>query len=390
MRYFKLLFEGLICIAVIPCLIRVCMGGKLSESESFFNFTRAVDPQNVLGIGWNGMLPHPCSLNLKGIKCNLQGANIVGIRLENLNLRGIIDAQSLCKLGNLRALSLANNLIQGGIPNSISNCRTLVYLNLSSNLLSGTVPVALSKLKNLRRLDISNNRFSDGIPHHIKREIRYFNKHFVRTSLSEIIRTTAIEPTDSENEQIPPSSGKMSDNEDGYKVWMTSIPLVLGIGFFMLFTYFMGKKAAKIAREREVLKALQDSPSKTPPLVDIEEVMPEEKRSELVFFVDEHEKFKITDLLEATADLQSQGLCSSLYKVRLKNNSFYAVKRLKKLQVSFEDFSQAMRQIGNLKHPNILPLVGYNSTNEEKLLIYKYQSKGSLLNILEGKLRILK
>jgi uncharacterized membrane-anchored protein len=66
-------------------------------------------------------------------------------------------------------------------------------------------------------------------------------------------------------------------------------------------------------------------------------------------------------------------------------NIVYAVKRLKKLQVSFEEFGQTMRQIGNLKHPNILPLVGYNSTDEEKLLIYKYQSSGSLLNLLEGK-----
>ena len=75
---------------------------------------------------------------------------------------------------------------------------------------------------------------------------------------------------------------------------------------------------------------------------------------------------------------------SSLYKVKL-GNILYAVKRLKKLQVSFEEFGQTMTQIGNLKHPNILPLVGYNSTDEEKLLTYKYQSSGSLLNLLEGK-----
>ncbi|PQM34344.1 putative inactive receptor kinase [Prunus yedoensis var. nudiflora] len=43
-----------------------------------------------------------------------------------------------------------------------------------------------------------------------------------------------------------------------------------------------------------------------------------------------------------------------------------------------------MRQIGNLKHPNILPLVGYNSSNEEKLLIYKFQTNGSLLNLLQS------
>jgi hypothetical protein len=118
-----------------------------------------------------------------------------------------------------------------------------------------------------------------------------------------------------------------------------------------------------------------------------EEVKAVERRSELVFFVEEQERFKLEDLLEATADLQNQTICSTLYKVILKNSSLFAVKRLKKLQVSFEEFGQTMIQIGNLRHPNILPLVGYHSTNEEKLFIYNYQSNGSLLNLLEGKLR---
>jgi hypothetical protein len=37
-----------------------------------------------------------------------------------------------------------------------------------------------------------------------------------------------------------------------------------------------------------------------------------------VFLVEEHERFKLEELLEATADLKSQTLCSSLYKVILK------------------------------------------------------------------------
>lgn len=72
--------------------------------------------------------------------------------------------------------------------------------------------------------------------------------------------------------------------------------------------------------------------------------------------------------------------------VKLKNNAIYAVKRLKKLKVSFEEFALTMGKIGNLKHQNILPLIGYNSTDEEKLLIYRYQKNGSLLTLFESKL----
>jgi hypothetical protein len=68
-------------------------GGQSSESESLFNFIKAVDPQNVLGIGWNGLVPHPCLHKLMGVKCNSQCTTIVEIRLENLNLSGIVDAR---------------------------------------------------------------------------------------------------------------------------------------------------------------------------------------------------------------------------------------------------------------------------------------------------------
>ncbi|XP_044466691.1 probably inactive receptor-like protein kinase At5g41680 [Mangifera indica] len=367
------LLEGLILVvAVLHLLIvaAVSARGDTMESQSFYSFIRAVDPQNVLKINWNGLLPHPCSHKLKGpVKCNVQTGAITEIRLERLSLSGRINGKSLCKLQNLQVLSLANNFVHGSIPDSISNCAALTYLNLSSNLLSGRIPSALRKMKNLRTLDISTNFFTTP---NFRKYVMNFDAFAAEASASQ-----------------PTGSNISSSLDKGKQIWVPTLPLIIGICFCILFTYFMGKKSTKLAREKEILKALKDSPSRTPPVMFTEEVKPEEKRSELVFFVEENEKFKLEDLLEATADLRSQSITSSLYKVKLKNNVVYAVKRLKKLQVSFEEFCQTMRQMGNLRHPNILPLVGFNSTDEEKLLIYKYQSNGSLLNLMgnyiEGK-----
>lgn len=368
------LLEGLILVvAVLHLLIvaAVSARGDTMESQSFYSFIRAVDPQNVLKINWNGLLPHPCSHKLKGpVKCNVQTGAITEIRLERLSLSGRINGKSLCKLQNLQVLSLANNFVHGSIPDSISNCAALTYLNLSSNLLSGRIPSALRKMKNLRTLDISTNFFTTP---NFRKYVMNFDAFAAEASASQ--------PTGS---NISPSLDK------GKQIWVPTLPLIIGICFCILFTYFMGKKSTKLAREKEILKALKDSPSRTPPVMFTEEVKPEEKRSDLVFFVEEHEKFKLEDLLEATADLRSQSITSSLYKVILKNNVVYAVKRLKKLQVSFEEFCQTMRQMGNLRHPNILPLVGFNSTDEEKLLIYKYQSNGSLLNLMGSKFNVSK
>lgn len=153
----------LVFFAIIFFIID-CTRGKSSESESFLNFLRALDPRNELNITWNGSPSHPCLVKLNGVRCNSNATNVVHIRLENLNLSGTIDADSLCRLQKLRVVSLANNNIRGTIPQSILHCTRLTHLNVTSNQLSGRLPNALTKLKHLRNLDISNNNFSGMIP----------------------------------------------------------------------------------------------------------------------------------------------------------------------------------------------------------------------------------
>ncbi|XP_047335969.1 leucine-rich repeat receptor-like protein kinase PXC1 [Impatiens glandulifera] len=178
-----------------------------------------------------------------------------------------------------------------------------------------------------------------------------------------------------------------SDSDD--LIWLS---LILAIVFFGLLLAIVKSRENKFVNDRRNSNEINFPPSPfklpTPPPLKSREVIGnscESTQSELVFFIEEGKRFGLDDLLEATADLKSQTLCSSLYKVNLeKNGSVFAVKRLKKLQVSIEEFDRTMKEIGNLKHPNLLPLVGFNnSTMEEKLLIYWYQSNGSLLNLLE-------
>ncbi|KAL5731402.1 hypothetical protein ACHQM5_004134 [Ranunculus cassubicifolius] len=161
------------------------------------------------------------------------------------------------------------------------------------------------------------------------------------------------------------------------------LAVIIILAIFSLFIFYLGRRAATLVKGAKEQKLLEDSSIKILALKDGEETKSGEERAELVFFV-EHERFKIQDLLESAADLQGQSLCSSLYKVQLKNKILFSVKRLKKLQVSIEEFGSTMNRIGNLKHPNILSLIAYYSSNEEKLLVYRYQNNGSLLSLLEN------
>lgn len=377
--------RGLMCISFFALLIKVSGGGEFSESKPFLNFIQSVDPENILRIDWSGLVPHPCSHQWKGVKCSLRINTITEIRLENMNLSGIIDADSLCKLSDLRVLSLATNHIRGNIPATISSCKSLRYLNLSNNLLNVSAPLALFKLKNLRRLDISNNSLKHGSKISNENTMELTELHANETEARGVRLDYAAGPT-SVSSTKQDNSAQRDEPREKYWAWTPWLPLVLGIAFFVLLASLVNLKAAKLAKDKEILKALAHSPLKASSVNAAQDVKPEEKTPppDLMFFVEEEERFRLEDLLEAGADLQCQNFCSSLYKVQLKNNAVFAVKRLKKLQGSLEEFGQTMRKVGELKHPNIIPLVAFSSTSEERLLIYKYQRKGSLLAVLEN------
>jgi len=360
-HFLRKLFHFSILISFFT--IMFCSGGELlsSESHSFFNFLKAIDSNNVLNIS---KISHPCLIN--GVRCNSNATNIVEIRLDNMNLSGIFDAESLCRLQKLKVVSLPNNNIKGTISTSILHCTRLVYLNVSNNQLSGRLPYkALTRLKYLKNLDVSMNNFSTSYMAPIS--IKLESKGDIDT----------IQPTPS------PLTNKTHKNATSKIEIM--VGLVLGIGLLLSSLYFMVKKSSQLMGEIEVKKNNLVSPMKK---ATSELKGGDNNNSELVFFVEDHERFKLEDLLRATADLRSENFWSSLFKVKFENNVEYAVKRLKNLQVSCDEFREILKQISKVKHQNILSLVGYRSTKEEKLIIYKYQSNGSVLNLLNGKLRL--
>ncbi|GJW99637.1 protein kinase, catalytic domain-containing protein [Tanacetum coccineum] len=164
-----------------------------------------------------------------------------------------------------------------------------------------------------------------------------------------------------------------------YVLW--SVLLVLAIALLCLIVCAVNMRTAKSMKVKRSMKNIVKSSPKTS--IALTEVKQEEQHPELVFFVEEEERFRLENLLDAGADMQNQNFCSSLYKVQLNNNVSYAVKRMKKLQASAEEFDRTMTKVGKLNHPNILPLIAYNCQSEEKLLIYKYQNNGSLLSLME-------
>ncbi|EYU43327.1 hypothetical protein MIMGU_mgv1a021297mg, partial [Erythranthe guttata] len=81
----------------------------------------------------------------------------------NCKIKGIIPAQ-IGNLTNLVKLSLYNNQLSGNIPPTLNHLQKLQGLDLQSNNLTASIPNGICDLNNLVILSLSQNKFSSRIP----------------------------------------------------------------------------------------------------------------------------------------------------------------------------------------------------------------------------------
>jgi hypothetical protein len=104
-------------------------------------------------IGATGANCKPCEWY--GITCdNLN--NVIGIDLFNNNLNGVIP-NSLSEVRTLRTLKLMNNNLSGDFPDIWSTLDVLEFIDLSNNVFTGNMPASLGTIQKLNTLYIENN-----------------------------------------------------------------------------------------------------------------------------------------------------------------------------------------------------------------------------------------
>ncbi|PQQ06520.1 uncharacterized protein Pyn_06538 [Prunus yedoensis var. nudiflora] len=85
------------------------------------------------------------------------------LNLSNNHFEGQLPT-SIGKLVSLQAIDFSKNKFIGVIPGLIGSCISLVYLNLSKNMLEGTIPRSLKSITYLEVLDMSHNRLNGTVP----------------------------------------------------------------------------------------------------------------------------------------------------------------------------------------------------------------------------------
>ncbi|GKV48342.1 hypothetical protein SLEP1_g55164 [Rubroshorea leprosula] len=83
------------------------------------------------------------------------------IDLSNVNMSGPLPENIGHMIPVLQALHLTNNLMNGSIPKSLCNSKSLTHLDLSNNMFSGSIPNCWRNDQSFTFIDLSSNNLSD-------------------------------------------------------------------------------------------------------------------------------------------------------------------------------------------------------------------------------------
>ncbi|KAI4364404.1 hypothetical protein MLD38_020500 [Melastoma candidum] len=92
----------------------------------------------------------------------------------------------------------------------------------------------------------------------------------------------------------------------------------------------------------------------------------------------------MSDLVDATSNFSpdlivGDGGFGLVYRARLRNGLTVAIKRLEPLAFQgFREFRAEMETLARLHHPNIVKILGYCISRNERLLVYEFIERGSL------------
>ncbi|XP_027338090.1 probable inactive receptor kinase At2g26730 [Abrus precatorius] len=190
--------------------------------------------------------------------------------------------------------------------------------------------------------------------------------------------------TDNDEVQNKPSDKKNGSNNISL---IFNVVLLLAIILLLILYFNTARKLNKIGKGQvpTVLEKDNDVEISVDKKIEIGEgtiMMTVEERKELIFFNDKP-KFKMAELLRASAESLGHGIMGNSYKAMLNDGSTIVVKRLRDLKpLTKEEFAKILHLIADLKHPNLLPLLAYYHSKDEKLMLYKYAENGNLFSRL--------
>ncbi|KAJ1426541.1 Serine/threonine-protein kinase, active site [Sesbania bispinosa] len=291
-------------------------------------------------------------------------------------------------------IELQGNSINGSIPWDIGHCQKLILLNLSRNSLTGIIPWEISTLPSITDVDLSHNSLTGTIPSNFNNcsTLENFNVSF--NSLTGPIPSSGVFPSlhpssYSGNQGLcgrilakPCAADALAAGENelevrrqqpkrtaGAIVWI--VAAAFGIGLFVLVAgtrcfhanynrRFSGEGGNEIGPWK--LTAFQ----------------------RLNFTAED-----VLECLSMSDKILGMGSTGTVYRAEMPGGEIIAIKKLwGKHKENIRRRRGVLAEVdvlGNVRHRNIVRLLGCCSNRECTMLLYEYMPNGNLDDLLHGK-----
>ncbi|KAI5068486.1 hypothetical protein GOP47_0016831 [Adiantum capillus-veneris] len=420
---------------ILPLLLCLytCKGyaDLAGDADGLLLFKKSVDVYGVLewDIGRN-------VCEWEGVNCtglSSSSLRVTTVRLPGRALSGRIPNASLGRLAELRVLSLHDNSLSDGLPTDLSNCTFIRSIYLQHNSFSGSLPPDFSSWPNLLHLDLSFNNFSASIPPSLGNLTQlksiYLQNNFLSGPIPSLNIPSLVNFSVANNqlEGAIPNTTTYShlaeasfsgNNLCGFPLQPCGVEapgpfegngaaprkhhrglsvgaiagLVVGLCFGLLCVVLLCFTAVKKGSAKDSKKtskpvtngSLNASSSDPRAAAYVSSTASNVDYKKLVFLEGVEHRFDLEDLLRASAEVLGKGSIGTSYKAVLESGLVVAVKRLKDVTTERHEFEGHMVGIGRLQHDNLVPLIAYYYSKDEKLLVTEYVPNGSLSALLHG------
>ncbi|KAF3446798.1 hypothetical protein FNV43_RR11978 [Rhamnella rubrinervis] len=267
------------------------------------------------------------------------------------NLSGEIPA-SISSCSNLTAVDLSRNNLFGEIPKGITKLKVLSILNLSGNHLTGQVPGEIKSMTSLTILDLSNNNFLGRLP--TGGQFLVFNDSSFAGNPNLCLPRHLPCPAFVNQGR---ASGGGHTTFGSSKLSLTVIGAATILLLVILTAYRMRKKKLQNSRAWKLTAF---------------------RRLD----------FKAEDVLECLKEenIIGKGGAGIVYRGSMPDGADVAIKRLVGRGTGRNDhgFSAEIQTLGQIRHRNIVRLLGFVSNKDTNLLLYEFMTNGSLGELLHG------
>ncbi|KAL5231641.1 hypothetical protein ABZP36_030417 [Zizania latifolia] len=372
-------------VILLSILSVTCFGSELDVQCLKTVFGSVVDPNGILKSSWNFGSSNVTAgyiCKFTGVECWHPDENrVLSLRLGNLGLQGTFP-QGLQNCSSMTGLDLSSNNFSGPIPLDISRQMPyLTSLDLSYNSFSGQIPQNISNMTYLNTLNLQHNQLSGELPQQFNLLSRLTSFNVADNRLSGPIPVN-LQKFGASN--FAGNQGLCGSPLDGCQASAKSkntatiigavvgVVVVIIIGIIIVFFCLRKLPAKKVKDEAENKWAKSITGTKT---------------IKVSMFENPVSKMKLSDLMKATKEFSKEniigtGRTGTMYRAVLPDGSFLAVKRLHDSQHSESQFTSEMKTLGQVRHRNLVPLLGFCIAKRERLLVYKDMSKGSLYDQL--------